>query len=72
MMIQSMIHEKKELIRQGIMKMDEQQIWSYEKRYLDILNQELEKYAAEHSKKVKAKYVLGYIKLMRRMVEYKE
>ena len=72
MMIQSMIHEKKELIRQGIMKMDEKQIWSYEKRYLDILNQELETYAVEHPKKVKAKYVPGYIKLMRRMVEYKE
>lgn len=71
-LIQSMIHEKKELIRQGIMKMDEKQIWSYEKRYLDILNQELETYAVEHPKKVKAKYVPGYIKLMRRMVEYKE
>lgn len=71
-LIQSMIHEKKELVRQRIMKMDEEQISAYEERYLDILNNELEKYASEHPKKVAARYVPGYIKLMKRMVEYKE
>lgn len=71
-LIQNMIHEKKELVRHRIMKMDEKQISSYEERYMEILNDELEKYASEHPKKVAAKYVPGYIKLMKRMVEYKE
>ena len=71
-LIQNMIHEKKELVRHRIMKMDEKQISSYEERYMEILNDELEKYASEHQKKVAAKYVPGYIKLMKRMVEYKE
>ncbi|MCR0514307.1 IS66 family transposase, partial [[Clostridium] innocuum] len=42
---------------------------SYEERYMEILNDELEKYASEHPKKVAAKYVPGYIKLMKRMVQ---
>lgn len=67
-----MIHEKKENINQGILKMDEKQIIKYEEEYTDIINNELVKYEREHPKKVKACYVPSYIKLMRRMLEYKE
>ncbi len=52
--------------------MEENKIISYESKYLEILEGELKKYHKEHPKKEKAKYVPGYIKLMKRMVEYKE
>lgn len=71
-LIQSMIHEKKSLMKAGKMKMEENKIISYESKYLEILEGELKKYHKEHPKKEKAKYVPGYIKLMKRMVEYKE
>lgn len=71
-LIRSMIHEKKELVKKGIMEMDVEQIQAYEQKYLETLNAELERYAAENPKKVAAKYVPQHIKLMRRMVEYRE
>lgn len=70
-LIQEMIREKKELIRNGSMKMDKKRIQSYEERYSAIIKQELERYAKEHPEKVKAKYVPEYIKVMKRMAEYK-
>ena len=50
-LMQKMIHRKKELMRQGIMKMEEDEINKYEKQYHKILNEELEKYQKAHPKR---------------------
>lgn len=71
-LMQDMIHKKKELMKKGIMKMEEEQIKKYEEAYLKILNDELERYGKEHLKPVTAKYVPQHIKLMKRMIEFKE
>lgn len=71
-LMQKMIHRKKELMRQGIMKMEEEEINKYEKQYHQILNEELEKYQKAHPKRKKGVYVPEYIKLMRRMEKYSE
>lgn len=71
-LMQEMIHRKKELMRQGFMKMEKDEIKEYESRYHQILKEELEKYQKAYPKKIKGVYMPEYIKLMRRMEEYSE
>lgn len=71
-LMQEMIHRKKELMNQGIMKMEDDEIRKYEESYHRILKDELDKYDTEHPVKPKAKYIPDYIKLMKRLEEYSE
>lgn len=71
-LMQDMIHQKKELTKQGIYRMEEDVIRNYEEQYHKILKDELERYDKANPKKPKAKYIPDYIKLMKRMEEYSE
>lgn len=68
-LLEEMLHEKKEYQEQNRHHFEAEKIAGYQKRYREILEEELERYAKENpniSKKCEA----DYIKLFRRLKEY--
>lgn len=70
-LFQKMLREKKELIEKNIREMSEEKIEAYNKEYLEIIEQEIDKFYEENPKIAK-KYTPDYIKVMKRLKEYKE
>ena len=70
-LMQTMIHERNELVRAGKTEMEVSVIETYESEYQDIIETELERYQKENPN-IEKKYEQQHIKLFRRMLEYKE
>lgn len=71
-LLQAMIHQKKEMIKQGFKAMSIEDINKYEERYHKLLNDELDAYMKANPVQPKANYIPSYIKLMKRMDKYSE
>lgn len=70
-LMHKMLHRKHELINQGKTFMESNEIENFENAYVDIIKKELKAYS-ENNPNIQAKYEADYIKLFRRMLEYKE
>lgn len=69
-LMKEMQHEKKERIKKGQNRFEEEEIKEYEKKYLEIAKQTLEKYQQENPG-IKKIYEANYIKTLRRMIIFK-
>ena len=72
-LLNKMLKRKHDLIDSGITSVSEEEYRKYESEYIKLLNKELNRYEKENKdRKIKAEYEPGYIKLFRRMLEYKD
>ena len=72
-LLNKMLKRKHDLIDLGINSASEEEYKKYESEYVKLLSKELNKYEKENKdRKIKSDYEPGYIKLFRRMLEYKD
>lgn len=72
-LLNKMLKRKHDLIDLGINSASEEEYRKYEREYVKLLSKELNKYEKENKdRKIKSDYEPGYIKLFRRMLEYKD
>lgn len=70
-LLQKMLHAKNEAIKKGNLKFEEKTIEDWENEYLNIAQDEINKYK-KLNPKISKKYEADYIKLLKRMIEYKD
>ena len=69
-LLQTALHRKHELQKQGIEQMEEEEIKAIEEKFIEIAERIVNQYEQNH-KTIKALYVPEAIKTLRRMIEYK-
>lgn len=65
------LHKRKELLAKGIHQFSDKEIEDITKEYVEIIQEELKRFTEENPE-IAAKYTPEYIKLMRRLLIYKE